>query len=174
MVNLTKICRRCNTVKPITDFYRRISSSDGLRSWCKQCDGLVNKIAFKTYRIKRNAYQRQASRKRHKTKLGYLERTFSNIIARTRLTPVDRHFPFYAGVKCLFTRQEFYKFSLKDKAFKRLFKIWTVSNYAVSCRLSIDRIDSDMHYSLDNIQWISHRDNSLKANTLRLSKNVIA
>lgn len=33
----TKLCRKCSTVKPATDFHRKKTNRDGLQSWCKVC-----------------------------------------------------------------------------------------------------------------------------------------
>jgi len=39
----TKKCRRCDSVKPVSDFYKRKDSKDGLNSWCKSCVRNANK-----------------------------------------------------------------------------------------------------------------------------------
>lgn len=33
----TKQCRKCKTVKPLSEFYKRASHPDGRHSWCKPC-----------------------------------------------------------------------------------------------------------------------------------------
>lgn len=32
-----KLCTKCETIKPVAEFYRRQNSADGLHSWCKDC-----------------------------------------------------------------------------------------------------------------------------------------
>lgn len=32
-----KVCKGCETVKPLTDFYRNTQMADGHLSWCKPC-----------------------------------------------------------------------------------------------------------------------------------------
>lgn len=34
---LTKMCTKCKSVLPITDFHRNKSRKDGLTAWCKKC-----------------------------------------------------------------------------------------------------------------------------------------
>jgi hypothetical protein len=34
----TKICVRCKEVKPISEFHKNSRSSDGLHSYCKDCN----------------------------------------------------------------------------------------------------------------------------------------
>lgn len=38
-----KECARCNGIKPIEQFAKRKASSDGLRSWCKECQSAYKK-----------------------------------------------------------------------------------------------------------------------------------
>ncbi len=34
---LPKVCSRCNTLKPTSEFYAATGNKDGLASWCKRC-----------------------------------------------------------------------------------------------------------------------------------------
>ena len=34
---LSKICTRCNTAKPVTEYSKRKGYKDGILSWCKDC-----------------------------------------------------------------------------------------------------------------------------------------
>ena len=33
----TKVCPRCKTNKPTTEYYKNAAQSDGLQCWCKEC-----------------------------------------------------------------------------------------------------------------------------------------
>ena len=35
-----KLCRRCNTHKPVTEFYRSKANADGYDGRCKACDAI--------------------------------------------------------------------------------------------------------------------------------------
>ena len=37
ITNATKTCSKCGETKPLTDFYKDKSASDGHQSWCKRC-----------------------------------------------------------------------------------------------------------------------------------------
>ncbi|QUH01417.1 GIY-YIG nuclease family protein [Saccharopolyspora erythraea] len=39
MISITdeKVCRRCNTGKPLAEFHRKNASPDGRQDWCKPC-----------------------------------------------------------------------------------------------------------------------------------------
>ncbi|MEU6036691.1 endonuclease VII domain-containing protein [Actinomadura sp. NPDC047616] len=44
---LTKKCRDCGQVKPVSQFYRRKASPDGLALYCKECFGLRNAASYR-------------------------------------------------------------------------------------------------------------------------------
>jgi len=33
----TKLCKKCNTARPLTDFQKMTRSKDGLQAWCRAC-----------------------------------------------------------------------------------------------------------------------------------------
>lgn len=41
-----KTCLRCHNIKPLSDFYRNRSKSDGHQNWCKSCQ-LENQVEYK-------------------------------------------------------------------------------------------------------------------------------
>ena len=57
----TKFCPRCQTVKPITDFYRHDCTKDGIRHTCKICCNLRSKTP--EARAKRRAYNQTPERR---------------------------------------------------------------------------------------------------------------
>lgn len=44
---MTKICSKCNIEKPLTEFSKKSSSPDGLRTYCKQCAVIYNQQRLK-------------------------------------------------------------------------------------------------------------------------------
>lgn len=52
--------------------------------------------------------------------------------------------------------------SLHDEKYLKCYKSWEESKWNKWYAPSLDRIHSDLNYSMDNIQWISWRENNLK------------
>lgn len=93
-----------------------------------------------------------------KTKKGKLMMTYNNMDRRVR-GYVKSHL--YKGLDLL-SRDEFYRFSLCEEAYHKLYEDWVFSGYERRLSPSIDRIDADLGYVLGNIQWITHSENSKK------------
>jgi hypothetical protein len=60
------------------------------------------------------------------------------------------------------SRAEFTDFSMNNPEFVRIYKAWQDSGCTKELQPSIDRIDSSVGYSLDNIQWMTLAENRLK------------
>lgn len=58
---MDKMCTKCREVKPLDDYYRKASSSDGHQSFCKKCHGEYNhKYQNRRYRqMPKNDHWRQ-------------------------------------------------------------------------------------------------------------------
>ena len=54
----TKLCRKCNTTKTITEFYKDRTSKDGLHSLCKQCKNTLSKIYMQKNKKVKNKYNK--------------------------------------------------------------------------------------------------------------------
>ncbi len=67
----------------------------------------------------------------------------------------------YEGL-ALLDKQDFYVWAKESRVFLDLFTIWVNSGYERKLTPSIDRIDSNKGYTLDNMQWLTHSDNSSK------------
>lgn len=93
-----------------------------------------------------------------KTPKGFLMRTYRNMKSRV-LGIQSKKAHLYLG-KDLLEKDDFYSWSLKDSAFNALFTDWENSGYDRKITPSIDRIDSSLGYTMDNIRWITHSDNS--------------
>lgn len=60
-----------------------------------------------------------------------------------------------------FLLEELHQFA-NCKKFDRLFNEWVDSNYKKEFKPSIDRINNKKNYDLDNIQWLSWKENRFK------------
>lgn len=80
----------------------------------------------------------------------------------------------YLG-KELLEKNSFYNFSLNDSSFNSLFESWKILDYNRKFTPSIDRIESSLGYTLDNIRWLTHSQNSsfggIKSQKLKKLKN---
>ncbi|RXI77355.1 hypothetical protein DXH47_09160 [Levilactobacillus suantsaii] len=61
-----------------------------------------------------------------------------------------------------FSLKDFYDWSMKDKNFHRLFRMWVFDNYSKISKPSVDRIDPTVGYEFDNMQWLSWNENYYK------------
>ena len=101
--------------------------------------------------------------KYEKTKKGYLVRTYRNMLSRvTGVLKKKAHL--YKGLEIL-DKEVFYEWSLEDPAFNRIFDEYTDSSYNRKLSPSIDRIDSGLGYTMGNIRWLTHSQNSKLGST---------
>lgn len=112
----------------------------------------------RTYRLKTG----NASTKRYeKTVRGFLMRLYRNMTSR--ITGVQRQkWHLYKG-KELLDKEAFYNWSLSCNTFFELFKAWTEAGYPRKLTPSVDRINPDLGYTLSNIRWVTHSENSRNA-----------
>lgn len=100
----------------------------------------------------------ESNRKYWKTFNGKVMMTYNNMSRRVK-GYVKPHL--YNGLE-LCDRKEFYSWSSANESFISLYKDWVESSYSRTLSPSIDRIDSSIGYTLENIQWITHSENSRK------------
>ena len=99
-------------------------------------------------------------RKYEKTVNGFLMRTYRNM--QSRVEGVQHLKSHLYGGKELLSRDLFYAFSKSNQEFLQLFSQWEQANYDRKLTPSIDRKFSNQGYTLENIQWITHSENSRK------------
>jgi hypothetical protein len=96
--------------------------------------------------------------KYEKTMKGKLMRTYRNMESRVKgMQEAKAHL--YEGLSLL-EREVFYAWSLGDKDFISIFNGWVSSDYDNKLSPSIDRINTNLGYTLDNIRWLTHSHNS--------------
>lgn len=107
------------------------------------------------YRARTN---NSATIKYERTKKGKLMRTYRNMQSRVEgILKKKAHL--YSGLPIL-TRDEFYRWGMESNAFHSLYDGWVASNYQCGESPSVDRIDTDKGYTLGNMRWLTHRENS--------------
>lgn len=151
-MNNTKQCFVCGEVKSIDDFYTHKKMSDGHLNKCKMCCiKYVHNRDTKHIDIKR--YRNNPKR--------YLSTKYRNIVDRCTgkhgyKTYVGRDYP---------TKTEWEEWTQKTyKTFISLYRNWQDSNYDRKKAPSVDRIDNNKGYTVDNMQWLTLSANCVKAN----------
>lgn len=147
-----KTCYSCKIEKQSTEFHVNRNSKDGLKSWCIPCErklrrGYLNRVGNGSYH------------KYEKTHKGFLMRLFRNMQSRIYGIQAAK-FHLYKGKTIGFTRHEFYDWALSNDDFYRLFDEYKKSGYDRKLAPSIDRIDSSRGYHFNNIEWVTHSENS--------------
>ena len=54
-----KLCNKCNTVKPLTGFYKNKSKKDGYASVCSECNKVLSSVWKKQHSIENRSYNTQ-------------------------------------------------------------------------------------------------------------------
>lgn len=156
----SKICNCCGIEKQLDKFVKTNYSS-GYGKQCKECSNAKQ-------REQRKASGDANTKKYEKTPNGYLMRTYRNMLSRVKgILKHKAHL--YEGLEIL-ERKEFYDWAKNSEEFKTLFNIWVASDYAYRCAPSVDRIESDKGYTLDNMRWLPHWKNSQLGNYSRQGK----
>jgi hypothetical protein len=74
---MDKTCKRCNTLKPLTEFYKDKASPDGRFLWCKECSKAYQKSWLGRNNERRQRYwdtARERMRRRYQTDEAHRER----------------------------------------------------------------------------------------------------
>ena len=122
----------------------------------------------KDQRERRKANGNAYTKKYEKTRKGFLMRTYRNM--KSRVVGIQKKKAHLYSGKTLLSKEVFYYWALQDQDFNNLFDKWTEQGYPRPSTPSIDRKDSETGYSLNNIQWITHSENSRKGANSRFKK----
>jgi hypothetical protein len=151
-------CKRCGVVKPIESFGKHPDCVGGRAAVCKAC-------ACLRLREHRKRTRNRSTRTYEKTPQGFLMRTYRNM--QSRVSGVQwKKAHLYAGLSLL-PRETFYEWARASPEFHRLYKAWIDSGFDRKLTPSVDRIDSSRGYEIDNMQWLTHSDNSLRGTISR-------
>lgn len=100
-----------------------------------------------------------ASTKRYeKTPNGFLMRMYRNMTSRVKgIQWKKAHL--YKGKEIL-SKEDFYKWAKNHEDFLKLYNRWKESNYDRKLTPTVNRINPDKGYILDNMEWLTHSENS--------------
>jgi len=119
------------------------------------------------YNLRQREYRRLvgnvSTHRYEKTPKGFLMRAYRNMQSRVRgIQKQKAHL--YLG-KELLPRQEFYDWAMGQPDFWTLFTEWQRSQYDRKLCPTVDRIDSSEGYFIDNMEWVTHSENSRRGAT---------
>lgn len=96
-----------------------------------------------------------------KTENGFLMRMYRNM--KSRVTGVQsKKAHLYAG-KDILPKEEFFEWAKCSPMFRVLFKHYSDNGCQMKDAPTVDRVDSGLGYTLDNMQWVTHSVNSSRA-----------
>jgi hypothetical protein len=156
-----KNCITCNILKSFLEFYHDAKSNDGFQSSCKKCICIQKKLYYQhnAEKIKKNRrlYKIQnkeliKQRERNDRKNNPWKYTLYYIKKRCSIT-TNHAYKDYGGrgIKCFITQEELKHLWFRDKAYNMK-------------KPSIDRINNDSNYCLENCRYIELSENTIKRN----------
>jgi hypothetical protein len=136
---------------------------------CSRCGGESLRKQGRVCHVCRNLDQQERRRlngnihTKHyeKTPNGFLMRAYRNMESRVTGVQKERAH-LYQGLNLL-PRESFYIWAKDNPDFWRLYRHWVASGYDRKLTPSVNRIDPDKGYELDNIEWLTHSVNSALA-----------
>ena len=158
-----KRCSICRKEKNLDEFAKSKKSY-----YCKPCQRLYTANWHVKNKERRNAKSRdyyknnkesflERIRVRHRSFEGCQKEMYANMGKRIKNSKT------YRGRKLLFSQAEFFDFINRNiETYRKLHSVWVANEYRKKFSPSVDRINNDGDYSLDNIQLITHGDNSRK------------
>ena len=151
-------CNRCGLEKPVSDFPANSLCVGGIDRICRECKNFRQ-------RMYRAHTANEQTKKYEKSRNGFLMRIYRNMQSRvTGVQKLKHHL--YAG-KSLLSRDEFYAWTKPHPEFNRLFSLYEASDFDQRLAPSVDRIDSARGYELDNMEWVTHSENSRRGTISR-------
>lgn len=155
-----KYCKLCKQDKPASEYYRQSTTLDGLHSYCKEC----HKMQVTSRRNKQAARWRAYDMDRQRNDFTRIfKHRHRNMRSRVEGRRSDRSFK-VEGMP-MADQTEFLEWCRSPATMTQFFRLWINWRNAGYCRAltpSIDRIDNRRGYTVDNMQWLSLRDNDIK------------
>ena len=155
-----KKCYQCKTKKELKEFYKHPEMVDGHQKRCKECAKKNVRLNFKKNKEYYNKYDKD--RIRNNFNYMFLHR-YSSILAKTQGRAV-RHYSVEGKRIC--SKLKFMNWCYSEDVMKKFVKLhnnWKINNYCRKLCPSIDRINNNKGYMVNNLQWITQQQNSSKS-----------
>jgi hypothetical protein len=123
----------------------------------KEADAM-NEKQLARQRERRQLTNNAVTKKYEKTKKGKLMRMYRNM--QSRVSGIQKQKAHLYKNKDLLDRSEFYEWALSSKEFHDMYEAWKQSDYDRKLAPTVDRIDSSKGYTIDNMEWVTHSENS--------------
>jgi hypothetical protein len=139
-----KVCTKCGEEKNINSFYNESRVLDGKTSQCKECISKAQSIYYiNTKNERKTAQKKYYNQKKWKFIYDGIQQRCHNQNKHNYNRYGGR------GIECHITEEELKKLWFRDKAYEMN-------------KPSIDRIDNDGNYTVENCQFIEFKENSGK------------
>lgn len=157
---MEKKCFKCGLILPINSFYKHPQMNDGHVNKCKECnkkDVRENYIVTASEKRKYDSYRYRYS----------INRIFNHRYSclKTRSSRVLKNHSYSCFGKGYLTKEDWNNWCYRDdimKKFMNIYNNWVQNNFDEKLAPSIDRINNNLGYSLDNLQWLTKSENSSK------------
>lgn len=120
------------------------------------------------YRLKNNNI---VSKRYEKTLNGFVMRLYRNM--KSRVTGVQKQKAHLYLNKELLNKEDFYAWIKSNERFLKLFEEYKKFNFDRKLAPTVDRIDSNIGYVLNNMQILTHSENSARASKDRNNISII-
>jgi hypothetical protein len=129
---------------------------------------MISEKKLETQRRYRRITNNIATKKYEKTKSGFLMRCYRNM--KSRISGIQKEKAHLYKGKFLLDKKDFYSWSITQDSFNNLFNKWVENNYDRKLTPSVNRINPKLGYELNNIEWITHSENSRLGNLSRFNR----
>lgn len=119
----------------------------------------------KHYNKYRRVLDPERDKKYEKTPKGFLMRMYRNMLSR--ITGVQKKKHHLYKDKEIFNKEEFYSWAENHPAYKSLYSNYIANNYDQRLAPSCDRVNPDIGYRIDNLEWVTHGENSRRSSVTR-------
>lgn len=156
-----KKCFKCHREKPLSEYYKHKQTADGHLNKCKDCTKKDVRRRYHDPETKPRIVEYDRLRQRD-----HLGRIFRHRYSSMKTRIEGRAIREYASQgREIATLEEFLVWCHSEPQASRFAKLhadWKREGYPRGLTPSIDRIDNSGGYTLDNIRWITVRDNNRK------------